>query len=86
MLKAAVTTMSPPKMTRVQNTARQLATVRTSAPTTGAIIGASPPMACITDITFASIVPCATSTMTARATAAAMPPPNPCTTRAAINQ
>ncbi len=82
MKKLAVTTMSRPKPASVQKIMRQFVRVSTSAPATGATIGARPPSACMTDITFASCGPRATSTMTARAVAAAIPPPMPCTIRA----
>ena len=73
--------ISNPKPTRHQNTVRQVPpSVSTAPPNTGAIIGARPPMAIRIDMTRANWSPLATSTTTARATAAARPPPNPCTT------
>ena len=48
-------------------------------------MGASPIIACITDISLASAGPRATSTITARAVAAAIPPPIPWMTRAAMS-
>ena len=78
-------TISRPKPTRHQNTVRQVPPkVSTAPPATGAIIGARPPMAIMIDITRASRSPWARSTMTARATTEAIPPPKPCTTRATI--
>src|SRR5215213_3266393 len=78
----AVITINNPKPTRHQNTVRQVPpSVSTAPPNTGATIGASPPRAIMIDITLASRSPLATSTTTARATTAARPPPNPCTTR-----
>ena len=82
----AVSIISNPKPTSTQNTVRQEPPrVSTAPPTTGAIIGASPPSAIMIDMTRASTSPRATSTITARATTAATPPPNPCTTRNPIS-
>ena len=80
----ARTVISRVKAASAQNTALQGARVTMKPPSTGATIGAKPTTACSSDMARASILPCATSTRTARPTDEATPPPKPWRTRPAM--
>ena len=73
--------MSSVKAASAQKTTLHVACVMMNAPRTGASIGAKPTIAWMRLIARARVLPCATSTRIARATAEATPPPGPWKTR-----